>query len=229
MSRKNRICDYISRLFDLYYERTTAMQDLNRLSAAQSNDITNKINGINATYNRISNIQLQMKHILLEIESIKHYKLNPAQNRLIADSYSELLFPTLANRYWQNAIKGNDLCPALKSEYLRYYGAFLYSINDVSNAALNFEKSVSLKETCDGDKFIICKSFDCWIESIMGNIRMYTHSNSQRDDLKLTAEGALKRMKSTSSTISKKHMRHEAYRDCQRLEQLINKEFKNAS
>lgn len=198
---KNRVCDYMARLFDLLQERASAMIILQNLNGSDTGKESNAI------ISKISNIQLQMKHILLEIESIGHCKLTSAQNRLMADCYDTLLYTAMANEYWNKAINGKHLCPALKSEYHRYYGAFLYRINDVSNAALQFNKSVSITDESDGDKYVISTSCECWIESILSNLKTFEHSEQERSELISVANDSLQRMKLTSYIINQNPLR----------------------
>lgn len=221
ISDRNRIYDYTSQLFLLYQERVSAIpqtQNIGPRSRYRDEMAHSKELGF---LNQIANIQLQMKHILQEIESSGHHRLSPAQYRLMADCCDILLYTDEANKYWIKALSGNHLSPALKSEYCRYYGVFLYSINDISNGKIQFEKAVSLPESNDGDRYINCKSYQCWIESILANVGMYEQSETQRRKLMIIANDSLHKMKESSYSIKNKTMFNEVSKDYPRLKQLI--------
>lgn len=221
IATKNRVCDYMARLFDLFQERAAAMTELQNPSMSDNGKDSSAI------LSKISNIQLQMKHILLEIESIGRYKLTSAQNRLMADCYDKLLYTSMADKYWNKAINGKHLCPALKSEYHRHYGAFLYSINDVSNASLQFNKSVSITDESDGDKYVISTSYECWIESILSNLKTFEHSEQERSELISVAIDSLQRMKLTSHKFNQRPMRVSVGQNYSRLLLRLTKESNN--
>lgn len=114
MSSRKRLTDLIDKVYDLSYERRCLL-----------------LGKEDGKYTKIAEMQLRMKHLLFEIEGIAlSESLLQPQNRLLAESFEDLLYFDYAQKYWSKVFERCFATPELKAEYQRRYGQFLYTIGD---------------------------------------------------------------------------------------------------
>ena len=111
----------------------------------------------------IANIQLQMKHLLFEIDQMANMQtLSQPQNRLLADTFEDLLFFAYAQKYWNKVFEKPFAMPELAAEHYRRYGQFLYRIGDYTKGISAFEKSLSLPNDTENKLYINFQTYTDW-------------------------------------------------------------------
>ena len=111
LSSQSRLVEMIDKIYELSLQR-------NSLQCKKSTDLN---------LQELAEVQLQMKHLLFEIdESVNPNELSQSQNRLLADSFEELLYYDYAQKYWNLVFEDIFAVPELKAEYYRRYAEFLY-------------------------------------------------------------------------------------------------------
>lgn len=116
-----------------------------------------------ADFNKISNVQLQMKHLLFEIDKMtSSQNLSQPQNRLLADTFADFLYYEYAQKYWDRVFDEDFTVPELEAEYYRRYAEFLYSKRDFEGGEVAFRKSLSLANNTDNRRYINHQTLTDW-------------------------------------------------------------------
>lgn len=119
--------------------------------------------------NKIASLQLQIKHLLLEVIETRKFrflKFSQSQNRMIADCCEELLYYDEAQKYWNRCFSSYFLLAEVESEYHRRYAQFLYNINKNKEGDAEFDKALLLANSNDGRKYINAYTYYQWATSI---------------------------------------------------------------
>lgn len=172
LSDKNRVFDNISSLFRLRDDRDKMRFNIQRIKQ----DETSHQEAIHL----LSNIQLQMRHILFDIDNRLPSKLNASQYRLLADCCEDLLYVGKAMKYWEKALSCRFPDPAIRCEYYRHFGEFLYRRGLKSEGDESYKKSlyyegkmdVRLQSKLDEIKYIHFKTCESWVASIHNSKKM---------------------------------------------------------
>lgn len=104
-----------------------------------------------------------MKHLLFEIDQMANMQtLSQPQNRLLADTFEDLLFFAYAQKYWNKVFEKPFAMPELAAEHYRRYGQFLYRIGDYTKGISAFEKSLSLPNDTENKLYINFQTYTDW-------------------------------------------------------------------
>lgn len=146
LAAKTQLIELVDKVFTLSAERQSLM-----------------LKGDKLPYQEIANIQLQMKHLLFEIDLLANIqKFSQSQNRLIADAFEDLLFFDYAQKYWNKVFEDPFAMPEMEAEYNRRYGQFLYKIGDFTHGELAFKKSLLLSNDSDSRIYINFQTYTNW-------------------------------------------------------------------
>lgn len=174
-SRKNKVQMDSNKLFELEMERLKLQFHIREISDSLKTEenesvMDNRLVDVARLSTRLgeyllllSNVQLEMKHILSATES--NYKsFTSSQCRLFAESWNHFLNFDKANFFWNEAIKKDEPNTNIKSETLRYYGSFLFN-HGLKKAATNqFYESIKLSNlNNDCSKFINSVTYKTWV------------------------------------------------------------------
>lgn len=181
LSDKNRIFENITNLFRLKDERDRLLY---KLKSGQLNDASN-----NEDINLLSNIQLQMKHILFDIEGRLSSNMNASQYRLLADCCEELLYVGKAMKYWEKTFNCKFPDASIKCEYHRHYGEFLYRRGLITEGDLSYQKALSYEGEVDSRllsrldelRYIHFQTCESWVSSINNTIQMRFQDTPSKD------------------------------------------------
>lgn len=112
---------------------------------------------------QISDIQLQIKNLLFEIDQFSGVeKLTQTQSRLLADTFEDFLYYDYAHKYWNKVLFSPFSSIEMEAEYYRRYAQFLYAIQDYQNGDIAFKKSLSLPNDNDGRRYINIQTYTDW-------------------------------------------------------------------
>ena len=113
---------------------------------------------------KLSETQLQMKRLLLEIDEMACFqKLSQAQNRLLAETFGDLLYEEYARKYWGRVFEDEFPLPELEAEYYRRYAQYLYDHGHREEGETAFEKSLSvLPNDSDNKRYINSQTCTDW-------------------------------------------------------------------
>ena len=125
-----------------------------------------------------------MKHILFDIDNRLPSKLNASQYRLLADCCEDLLYVGKAMKYWEKALSCKFPDPAIRCEYYRHFGEFLYRRGLISEGDECSVKSLSyegkfdarLQSKLDEIKYIHFQTCESWVASINFSIEINSYS-----------------------------------------------------
>lgn len=118
--------------------------------------------------NEISDIQLKMKHLLVEVMKIKLVRMSQPQLRLIADTCEDLLYYYEAKKYWKKCFKKKFIIPEIESEYHRRYAQFLYEkLLDYNMGEEEYHKALKLSNDNAGQRYINYSTYISWIYDIL--------------------------------------------------------------
>ena len=118
---KRHVTELVDRMYSLLREREEMFKEI--VSQSPNYDL-----------NDIAYLQLQAKHLLMEVRDIKVVRLKIPQLRLFAEICETFSYLDDAKHYWEECMAKNFPTSELESEYHRRYGQFLYE------ALLNCDK-----------------------------------------------------------------------------------------
>jgi len=122
--------------------------------------------------NEISNIQLKIKHLLVEVMNIKLVRMSQPQLRLIADTCEDLLYYNEANEYWKKCLMKKFIIPEIESEYHRRYAQFLYEkVLDYNKGDEEYNKAIKLPNDNAGQRYINYFTYISWANDIINSER----------------------------------------------------------
>lgn len=148
LSVRARITDLIDKIYNLAYDR-----------------ICLQLNKEQGYTSKLAEKQLRMKHLLFEIDDLaQNEPLSQSQNRLLAESFDDLLYFDYAQKYWDKVFEKSFVTPELEAEYYRRYGQFLYTTGDYAKAYTIFEKSLTLSNDSENRKIINFQTYTDWAE-----------------------------------------------------------------
>ena len=179
LTTKYRMTKIIDKIHELSLKRMEIKQNIqnNRINknyAIDNNSETRKKkceNKSNHLYSKLSDIQLQIKHLLLEALNIKYIKLTQSQYRLLADCCEEYFYYSTAESLWLKVFSKKFLIPEMESEYHRRYAQFLYEIHKEEKAIMQFEYALTLSNSNDGCALINMKTCEAWLVCIYKKIK----------------------------------------------------------
>ena len=147
LSAKTRLAELIDKVYTLSREKRTLMSE-------KKEGYTMKMAGT----------QLQMKHLLFEIDEMaRSQKLSQAQNRLLAETFGDMLYEDYARKYWNRVFEDEFPVPELEAEYHRRYGQYLYEKGDFEYGEIAFEKALSvLPNDSDNKRYINSQTYADW-------------------------------------------------------------------
>lgn len=125
------------------------------------------------TENELACLQLQAKHLLIEIRRLKLVrlrilKLSQPQLRLLADVCEASMYYSDADVFWKHCLKKRFINKEIKAEYYRRYGQFLYDkMNDYKRGKICFDISLDLPNDNNGRSYINYCTYCAWINCIL--------------------------------------------------------------
>ena len=144
LSYQTRIANLVDKMYELSAKREELMKRTDSLSA-------------------IAEVQLQMKHLLFEIDNLAEYTpLSQPQKRLLADSFEYLLYFDYADKYWTDIFKETFPTPEVEAEYYRRYGQFLYFKGDFEKGKTAMLRSLKLPNNNDSRRYINFHTYIDW-------------------------------------------------------------------
>ena len=116
----------------------------------------------------MSDIQLKMKHLLVEVMKIKLVRMSQPQLRLIADTCEDLLYYNEARKYWKKCLKKKFVIPEIESEYHRRYAQFLYEkLLDYNSGEEEYKRAIKLSNDNASQRYINYSTYISWIYDII--------------------------------------------------------------
>lgn len=150
---------YIAELVDSMYSLLREREEMFKEIVAQSPK---------CNLNDIAYLQLQAKHLLMEVRSVKVVKLKIPQLRLFAEICEAFLYFDDAKRYWEKCMTMKFPMAEIESEYHRRYAQFLYEkLLDYSKGEDEYQKALKLPNDNAGQRFINYSTYVSWINDIL--------------------------------------------------------------
>lgn len=148
---------------------TTIMDDLFSLKREWN---TVRYKNEKAYPDEMSDIQLKMKHLLVEVMKINLVRMSQPQLRLIADTCEDLLYYNEAKKYWKKCLKKKFVIPEIESEYHRRYAQFLYEkLLDYNRGEGEYNEAIKLSNDNAGQRYINYSTYISWINDILDSER----------------------------------------------------------
>lgn len=166
---------------------------------------------------KLVDVQLQIKHLLIEANKIKFACLSLPQRRLLADTCEDLLYYKEAEKHWKKCLSKRFVSDDIKAEYYRRYAQFLYEINKEKEGCAAYRKALELKNDNDGSIYINVQTYRNWIGDIFCKIKMggYKSYHSQEDSPDYyvpLVKGLLNEMNNLSGKIKDARKREKCYK-----------------
>lgn len=191
---KHRVTELVNTMYSLLRERE-----------AMFNDIVKIPNNLN----NIAYLQLQVKHLLMEIKGIKIVRLKVPQLRLFAEACEAFLYYDDAKQYWEKCMALKLSMPEVESEYHRRYAQFLYErLLDKVNGDNEYKKAIMLPNNNAGRRYINYSTYVSWINDIL-TYESYSKDLTSSNTKLLT--DCIKEAESLSLEIPSKAKREECH------------------
>lgn len=193
---------------------------------------------INCGYQGITNdnelavLQLQAKHLMIEIRRLKLVRLrilnlSQPQLRLLADACEAFMYYKDADIIWKRCLKKHFINEEIKAEYYRGYGQFLYSkILDYNQGDTYFRESLKMPDDNIGRCYIKFFTYLTWIDAIiesesniMNEIDLFEHNTSLLKELFQNARNVAQKNK-------KRLQRNDCMRELKVRENILNEQRK---
>lgn len=197
LTEKNRLTKIIDDLFSLKREWNTIRYKKEK-----------------AYPDEIPDIQLKMKHLLVEVMKIRFIRMSQPQLRLVADVCEDLLYYDKAKKYWGKCFKKKFAIPEIKSEYHRRYAQFLYEkVLDYNKGEKEYNKAINLPNENAGQRYINYSTYTSWIHDILDsetnilfNKELLPHNTELLDN-------CIKKARSVSQGILNRNQRDSCYKE----------------
>lgn len=164
--------------------------------------------------NEISNIQLKIKHLLIEVMKISLVRMSQPQLRLIADTCEDLLYYDEANKYWKKCLKKKFIIPEIESEYHRRYAQFLYEkLLYYNMGEEEYNKAIKLSNDNAGQRYINYSTYTSWINDILESEKSIHFNKELLPHNTELLDNCIKKARFVSQGILNRNQREECHKE----------------